>query len=125
MTTAITTYENKKRLPNGVVMEVVAGVWGGDFVMKTGDSTWARLPRQVEYSEEDIDEILVRGQNNVSPCPSEALIFPAKHYERNLRVLATAAVKLRRDLSLSRDRQRVLEERNENARLALSGAKHE
>lgn len=123
---SIESYDDKKNLPKGIVMEVSdSSYWNGQRWIKTGDSTWARLGRagteSVLLSDEELEQMVAEGRNNVSPCPSELLIFPEAYAEWNLQVLAKAALMLSRDLRISTDRQRVLEQRNEKARLALAG----
>lgn len=116
----IESYDEKIALPIGIVLEVNDGsYWNGTTWIKTGGATWARL-RSVE-TDGDLQQMIAERRNNISPCPSEQMTFSEAYSGWNLQVLAKAAMRQSQDLIRSKDRQRVLEQRNEKARLALAG----
>lgn len=118
----ISSYDDKKALPIGIVMEVSdGGHWHGNRWIKTGDSTWARVHGAIMVSGDELQQMVEARQNNVTPCPPESLIFPEAYAGWNINILAGGTLLAARQLRVSEDRKRVLEQRNEKARLALAG----
>lgn len=119
----ISDHYEKLDLPVGVVMETVSpGPWIGRRWIKTGEIRWAQLGGGENIlPDEELQDLVDAGRNNVSPCPSERLAFVEEYSGWNLRVLAQSALRRERELKLVRHREKVLSERNERARRVLAG----
>jgi hypothetical protein len=67
------TNELKAALPDGIICVVTNGHWSGDLNVKTGDSTWANIPRSMQDSDDTIKAYAKKMLNeksfNVSPAP--------------------------------------------------------
>lgn len=125
----ISSYEEKKALPVGIVMEVTdSSYWNGQRWIKTGDSRWAQiggLRSEEIVPDEKLAEMVAAGAMNISPCPADTLGFPAAYADWNINILVGGAVKNGQALEACRRRERVLAQRNGDAVRALQGIAEE
>lgn len=109
--------EDIRSLPVGIVVNRTSSRLPSQLYIKTGDSVWSTV---APGSTDDLLQKLVGARSNsVSPHPEGPL--EVVNSEWNLNILVKAAVQCSRAVKVSRGRQRVLEQRNENARRALEG----
>lgn len=121
----ITSYDEKKALPVGIVMEVTdPGYWRGQLWIKTGDSRWATLGdwRSKEIvPDEELAKIVAAGEINVSPCPSDTLGFPEAYADWNFNILVGGTIQAARAAEVLRQRKALLDQRSANALRELMG----